>query len=101
MKYQIDKNTIWEDTGKVVLWNYPPIHKTTFSYITKIYKEYKRDRGIGYIEVAGEPIYLHDMREDLRSMCAIMGHAHNYIARSLPDSKEMNKLKHSEDLMFD
>lgn len=73
-KYQIDNNTIWEDTGKIKIHNYPP-SKLTYSYVTRTYKEYKLDR-IGYAkEVDGNPLYFQDMTSEQISLAIIMATA--------------------------
>jgi len=71
MQYKIDDNTIWEDTGKVKIHNYPPEGNGTYSYVTRIYREYKKDY-FGWKEVEGEPIYFHDMKTELIAFAKIM-----------------------------
>jgi hypothetical protein len=71
MQYKIDDNTIWEDTGRVVIHNYPPEGNGTFSYATRIYREYKKDR-LGWKDIEGEPVYFHDMKTELVTFAKIM-----------------------------
>lgn len=76
MQYKIDDNTIWEDTGKIKVHNYPASSKSTYSYITRTYREIKKDT-FGWKEVDGEPIYFHDMTPEQISLAVIMGTAEN------------------------
>ena len=76
MKYKIDENTIWEDTGKIKVHNYPASSRSTFSYITRVYREIKKD-SFGWKEVDGEPIYFHDMTSEQLALAMIMGQAEN------------------------
>ena len=91
MRFKIDKNTIWESTDKIILHNYPPSPRT-FSYITRVYREYKMD-SVGYKEVEGEPIYLNDMTYEQRALAIIMGTAQNVLLGLLKHSKELTEIK--------
>lgn len=79
MKYKIDNNTIWEDTDKIKVHNYPA-SKNTYSYITRVYREFKKD-GFGWKEVEGEPIYFYDMTHEQLALASIMGQAENALTR--------------------
>ena len=85
MKYKIDDNTIWEDTGKIVIHNYPPSNMT-YSYVTRLYREIKRD-SFGWKEVEGNPIYFHDMKTEQMVLCKIIGDAQNALVHLLPKEK--------------
>ena len=76
MKYKLNDDTIWEDTGRIRVHNYPTSSPCIYSYITKIYKEYKKDL-LGHKEVEGEPIYFHEMKPEEISLAIIMVHAEN------------------------
>ena len=76
MQYKIDDNTIWEDTGKIKVHNYPASSRSTYSYITRVYREIKKD-SFGWKEVDGEPIYFHDMTSEQVTLAIIMGTAEN------------------------
>ncbi len=86
-RYKIDENTIWEDTGEVVVNNYPPSGKT-FSYAQRVYREYKTDK-FGWVEVKGEPIYFHDMPTATLALAIIMSNAQNALNQVLPINKEL------------
>lgn len=76
MKYKFDKNTIWEDTGKIVVYNYPASYTETFSYITKVYRQFKKNN-LGHTEVEGSPIYFHDMSPTQLAFARMMGECQN------------------------
>jgi len=76
MQYKKDENTIWEDTGKIKVHNYPASSRSTYSYITRTYREIKKD-AFGWKEVDGEPIYFHDMTTEQVTLAMIMGQAEN------------------------
>jgi hypothetical protein len=59
-KIQKDKNTIWEETGQLKVYNFPPsIH--TYAYVTKVYTEYTV--GHSPVLIESSPIYLKDMND--------------------------------------
>lgn len=58
MRYQIDENTIWEDTGQIKI--YPAMSSRTLSYYTKLYREYKKG-SLDSKEVEGGAIYRHNL----------------------------------------
>lgn len=74
MQYKIDKNTIWEDTGRIKVHNYPSSSRNTFSYITRVYREIKKD-SLEWKEIDGEPIYFYDMTYEQVTLAMIMGQA--------------------------
>ena len=76
MQYKLDDNRIWEDTGRIKVHNYPTSSPSTYSYITKVYKEYKKEQ-LGYKEVEGEPIYFHEMKPEEISLAIILVYAEN------------------------
>lgn len=76
MQYYLDENTIWEDTGHIKIHNYPTSSPSTYSYVTKVYREYKKGK-LGYKEVDGEPIYFHNMKSEEISLAIIMANAEN------------------------
>lgn len=85
IQHQIDKDTIWEETGKIEVLNFPPA-PGTFAYIQRIYREYKR--GIfGWKEVSGEPIYFHQLSNELKALAIVMGNAQNALSDCLPKDK--------------
>ena len=86
MKYKIDENTIWEDTGKIRVHNFPTSSKMTYSYITRVYREFKKDVFI-WKEVEGNPIYFHDMTSEQVTLAVIMAHAENALNKACkPDA---------------
>jgi hypothetical protein len=72
MRYKIDENTIWEDTGKIIIHNYPPSSNHTYSYATRVYREYKLDKIVGWKDVEGKAIYFHDMTNEQIVLAKIM-----------------------------
>ena len=90
-KYKIDEDTFWEDTGKVVINNYPPSGKT-FAYAQRVYREYKKSK-FGWKEVTGEPIYFHDMTHAVVALAQIMGEAENALRYLLPPEKGLTIMK--------
>jgi len=81
MRYLVDKETIWEDTGKIIVHNFPA-KKNTYSYITKIYREYKFYE-VNYKEFEGEPIYFDELSEEQRTLAIIIGNAQNTLSNNL------------------
>lgn len=79
---EVDDNTVWEDTGKVVVHNYPASSRT-YSYITRVYREYKRT-DFGYKEVEGEPIYFHDIKKELVTFAIIIAESQSALSSLLP-----------------
>lgn len=68
-------NIYWEDTGRMVVHNYPPDYKT-YSYVTRTYRQFEKGK-FGYIEVQGDPIYFHDMPYEQAGFAIIMATAQN------------------------
>lgn len=85
MKYKLSTDIIWEDTGMIRLHNFPP-SGMTYSYITKVYREYRREK-LGWSEVEGEAIYLHNLSTDKNALAVILGHAQNALAQLLVGTK--------------
>jgi hypothetical protein len=73
MKYRINENIIWEDTRKVVIYNYPPEPRTR-SYMCKVYNQIERNN-IGSKEIEGEAIYLENLSIEQQSLFHILGQA--------------------------
>ena len=93
MRYAIDKNTIWEDTGQLRIHNYPPSSSQTFSYVTRIYRESRKDRP-GYKEVEGNPIYFHNqINVDQQILLEIMANCQNRLYETLPKEPFLKKNK--------
>ena len=90
-KYKVDEDTIWEETGKVVIENFPPSGKT-YSYAMRVYREYKKDTFM-WKEVTGEPIYFHNMKPEVLALAIIMGNAENALNQALPIEKELKIIK--------
>ena len=88
MKYNIDENTIWEETGKIVVHNYPP-QPNTYSYITRLYSEYKIDNFTPKI-VEGNPIYFHDMPKEQVALAIIMATAESTLNNIVERNLEIN-----------
>jgi hypothetical protein len=96
MKYEIDENTIWVDTGRIKINNYPPSSNCTYSYITRIYREIKKNQ-VGWKEVDGEPIYFNKITSELIAFAKIMAECETALDTMLP--REMF-LKVIEDYPF-
>lgn len=88
MIYKVDENTVWEDTGKVIVHNYPA-SKMTESYITRIYREFKKNI-FGHKEVEGEPIYFNDIKKELVTFAIIIGESQSALNSLLPVEKFLN-----------
>lgn len=88
MRYNIDENTIWEDTGKIVVYNYPP-SPNTYSYITRLYTEYKTNNLISKI-VEGDPIYFHEMPKEQVALAIIIATAENALNNIVERNLEIN-----------
>lgn len=85
-------NIIWEDTGIIKIYNYPP-EPRTYTYITRVYKQIEKG-GFGYKEVEGEPIYLHSgMTYEQQSLAIIMGTSQNSLFSTLPREKFLTEIK--------
>jgi hypothetical protein len=66
--------TIRKPTGKVNVYNYPPIQKNTYSYITLEYKEiYDDNSGSKLIE--SDAIYFHSLSPEMKALAIIIGEA--------------------------
>lgn len=74
-----DPNVLWEDTGMIKIHNYPASSSTTFSYITRVYKEIRRDK-LGHRLVDGEPIYFYELPREQLALAIIMGQAENALS---------------------
>lgn len=74
-------NAVYEETGRIVLRNYPP-DLGTFAYICPVYREFK-DEEFGWKEMDGEPIYLHNMNDEQKTLAIILGNAQNALYKSL------------------
>lgn len=83
--YKIDEETVWESTDDIIVDNYPP-YPLTYTYITRVYREYKKGK-YGWKPVNGEPIYLHDIRDELAPYLTIIGEAQNILSKKLPIDK--------------
>jgi hypothetical protein len=77
-KHIINKNIYWEETGKITIHNYPPIHRKTASYITFIYKEHNTNYDT-YKEIEGPPIYLDDLPPLIYQITLAFGELNNAI----------------------
>jgi hypothetical protein len=82
--YLIDENTIWEETNQVRVYNFPPTSHT-YSYITKVYREHKKNNG--WKNVEGNPIYFNDMRSEVSGYAIIMAQSQNMLSNLLPEEK--------------
>jgi hypothetical protein len=87
MRYKIDENTIWEDTGKIRIHNYPPSSKHTYSYVTRVYREYKSEKIVGWKKAEGEAIYFHDMTNEQIVLAKIMAECENALNNVLKHNK--------------
>jgi len=84
---KIDKDTIWEETGRIQVFNFPAGIGTQ-SYVRVVYRETKR--GIfGWKEVLGEAHYFDsaNMPYEIRTLAIIIGNAQNAIHAALPKPK--------------
>lgn len=90
-KYKIDESTIWEETGKITVHNYPP-SPMTYSYVTKTYREIKRDK-LGYKIVEGNPIYFNDMKPDEVSFAKIIAECENNLFNKLQNREQFEEIK--------
>jgi hypothetical protein len=93
-KYKIDESTIWEETGKITVHNYPP-SPMTYSYVTKIYREIKRDK-LGYKIVEGSPIYFNDMKPDEISFAKIIAECENNLFNKLWNKEKFEEINDFE-----
>jgi hypothetical protein len=91
MTYKVDDDTIWEDTGKVIVYNYPPSAKTT-SYIARIYREIKKS-SIDVKEVRGKPFLFYDLPQSLRTLATIIGECQAELCESLPREQFLKEIK--------
>lgn len=80
-KFKVDKNTIWEDTGRIVVHNYPP-NKGTESYIARIYKEYKKGAS-NYKLIEGSFVSFSKLSLEQESLAIIVGEAQRSLSHSL------------------
>lgn len=90
-KYKINNDIIWEETGRIKVYNYPP-NPMTFSYITKTYREIKRDK-LGYKEVDSEPIYFNDMSPEEVSFAKIIVECENNLYRKLSKKENFEEIE--------
>jgi hypothetical protein len=82
-----DKKARYEDTGYIKVHNFPA-SPMTYSYITRTYREYVQ--GVfGWKEVEGEPIYFHDLSEELLTIAIILGNAQNLLVNKLPRDRKI------------
>jgi hypothetical protein len=88
-KYKKDKNTFWEDTGKIKIHNYPP--SNTNCYITRIYIETKTNKS-GSCEVDGKPFYFHNMTLECMSLSKIMAEAQFALSNILPVDDSLEEI---------
>lgn len=86
-----NENIHWEDTGCIKVHNFPA-NNGTYSYITRTYKEWKKD-SFGYKEVDGEPIYFHNMTSEQVSLAIIMGTAQNALQNICEREKFLTPVK--------
>ena len=91
MQFEIDKKTIWEDTGKIIVHNFPPSNKT-FSYITRVYRENKKGV-LGWKDVEGEPIYFNDLPQEQQALAIIIGNAQNVLSNVLEREKYLKVVR--------
>lgn len=82
MYYKINDDTVWENTNDILIHNYPP-SRHTFTYVTRIYREYKKGV-LGWQQVESEPIYLHDLPSELAGYVKIIAEAQNILNNKLP-----------------
>lgn len=92
MRFKVNEETIWEDTGKIKVHNFPPSSRSTYSYITRVYKEIKKNNP-GWEEVDGEPIYFHDMTVEQETLAVILGTAENTLSKICPREKFLIPIK--------
>lgn len=93
MQFKIDENTIWEDTGKIIVHNFPASNKT-FSYITRVYRENKK--GVfGWKYVEGKPIYFYDLPQEQQALAIIIGNAQNVLSNVLKREKYLKTVRNS------
>lgn len=92
MQYRVDENTIWEDTGKIKVHNYPASSGCTYSYITRVYREIKKD-SFGWKEVDGEPVYFHEMTSEQIALAVIMANAESTLDKTCMREKFLVPIK--------
>ena len=90
-KYKIDENTIWEETGRVKVHNYPA-SPMTYSYVTKIYNQIERNK-FGCKEVEGRSLYFHEMSPDEVSFAKIMTEAENSLYNKIYKLEEFSEIE--------
>lgn len=98
-RYRINKDTFWEETGKIIVHNYPASSKSTYSYITRVFREFKRDVP-GWREVEGKPHYFHELPLEVVSMAKIMAEAEAAINYSLEKNDVIVPMTEEEYLKF-
>lgn len=91
MRFKVDKDTIWYETGIVMVHNFPPAAGTK-SFITRIYREHKKGV-IGFKKVEGEPIDFQDLDHNQLALATIIGNAQNALNGSLPHEKHLKPIQ--------
>jgi len=80
-KFKVDNDTIWEDTGRIVVNNYPP-NRNTESYVARIYKEYKKGKD-NYKLIEGSFISFNRLSFEQISLATIIGEAQMSLSHSI------------------
>ncbi len=90
MKFKVDENRIWEDTGKVVIYNYPaPLRQR--SYLCRVYREFVRGK-LGSKEVEGEFVYFESLSPELLALAKNLGEAQNALSAAMPREEYLQKI---------
>ena len=93
--YKLDENTMLEPIDQIRLHNFPA-NDGSFSYICRVYREYKRDK-FGWKEVEGDPIYLKDMSPEQSKFAVIMGVAQNALLSTVNFNENIPIYNEEED----
>jgi HD superfamily phosphodiesterase len=93
-KYRIDENTIWEDTGEIVLHT-SPTEPERYTHLVRIYKEYKKG-SFTTKRVEGEPVYTPNLPFEQRQMVEIMRLATNTLSDTIEFDKHLKQFRITE-----
>jgi hypothetical protein len=77
--FLFNDGTLWEDTGKIVIHNYPP-DRNTFSYLCKVYKSQKKTKnGIEVTMEEGRPFYFDELPVELQALAEVAAKSLNVL----------------------
>lgn len=80
-KFKKSDTEIWEDTGEIKVYNFPP-KKGTYSYITRVYTKYVKNKAFTEA-VEGEPMYFHQLSTEQEALAKTIAIARDALSLSL------------------